>query len=246
VKRLTNIKEIKLGIQSYTFRNFSFEKALEMINKLGINYVEISARHVSPSLEIAEKLAEYEKIYNIRFLSHGVNPIHKDRENIIKLLEFAKQTNISVLTADPDPDSLDILDDILDEYKIAIAIHNHGPGHRYDTIRNILNIIKDHNELIGLCLDTGHLARAGDDIVDAVTSFDKRLYSIHLKDIDVNKKDTIIGEGILNLEKFFEKLKETDLLYWSLLTIEYEPNPENPLPGVKRSIENIYQLLKKI
>ncbi len=237
---------IKLGIQSYTFRNFSFEKSLETIKNLGIKYVEISRKHIEPSLSVIEKLKNYERTYKIIFTSHGVNPISRNREQIIKLLEFAKQANISVLTADPDPESFDLLDDLLDEYKIAIAIHNHGPGHRYDTIKNILDKIKDHSELIGICLDTGHLIRAGDDVIDAVLTFNKRLYSVHLKDLDKSMKDTIIGEGVINFEKFFQELKNTDLINKTLLTIEYEPNPQNPIPGVQQSLKNILNILEQI
>jgi len=61
-------------------------------------------------------------------------------------------------------------------------------GRRYDTIDNILKIIEDHNELIGVCLDIGHLARSGDSIVDTVMKFGECIYGLHLKDINNLKK----------------------------------------------------------
>src|SRR5947209_5479949 len=68
-------------------------------------------------------------------------------------------------SADPEPDSFDVLDKLVAEYRIAIAIHPHGPVgpnrlHRWYSAEVIMAAVKDHHPLIGSCLDTGHLIRA--------------------------------------------------------------------------------------
>ena len=66
---------------------------------------------------------------------------------------------LGYLTVDPDPDSFDLLDKLVEEYDIPIGIHNHGPGHKYALIDTIAKSIKDHSPKIGCCIDTGHFSR---------------------------------------------------------------------------------------
>ena len=59
------------------------------------------------------------------------------------------------------PESFAVLDKVLEQYPgIYIAIHNHGPGARYDKIADVANAIKGHHERIGACVDTGHYLRS--------------------------------------------------------------------------------------
>ena len=51
----------------------------------------------------------------------------KDHDANKKIFEFGKALGLKAFSADPDPDSFDSLDKLCEEYKIAIAIHPHGP-----------------------------------------------------------------------------------------------------------------------
>ena len=51
----------------------------------------------------------------------------KDHDENKKIFEFGKALGLKAFSADPDPDSFDSLDKLCEEYKIAIAIHPHGP-----------------------------------------------------------------------------------------------------------------------
>ena len=91
----------------------------------------------------------------------------KDRDANRRVFDFGKQLGVKMLSADPTPDSFDVLDKLVEEYKIAIGIHPHGPVgeggkklHHWYSAEVILKAVKDHNPLIGACLDTGHLIRA--------------------------------------------------------------------------------------
>jgi len=241
---MSQVSEIKLGVQSYSYRKFEFEKALKFINELGLKCVEAYSGHLPPKVEEVEKVKRVCSRYGVKVAAHGVNHIPPDKNVLNNLFEFAHSLGIEVLTADPDPDSFDILDELVDEYKIAVAIHNHGPGHRYATVESVLKAVEGHSELIGMCLDTGHLARAGEDPVEAVKKLGRRLHGIHLKDVNEEKKDVILGGGILDLKGFFEALKETGALYKAVIVIEYELEPENPQPGIKKSLDYVRSILK--
>jgi len=93
-------------------------------------------------------------------------------------------------------------------------------------------------------MDTGHLVRAEKDPVKAVEILGDRLHSIHLKDVGEDKHDTVLGEGIIDFENFFKKLKESNLLTRIPIVIEYELEPENPLPGIRKSLNYILKYLK--
>src|SRR5437867_4087719 len=79
-------------------------------------------------------------------------------------LDTGFSLGVQYLGADPTPDALERLDKLCEEYKIAIAIHPHGPSgkgerHRWWSAEVIMKAVKDHYRLIGACLDTGHLIR---------------------------------------------------------------------------------------
>ncbi len=115
-----------------------------------------------------------------------------------------------MFSADPTPDSFDSLDKLCADYKIAIGIHPHGPAggknlHRWYSAEVIMEAVKKHHELIGACLDTGHLIRAAQlgkklDPAEQVRVMGKRNFGMHLKDHD-NKKgtDVVYGKGVLDV-----------------------------------------------
>src|SRR5688572_15562546 len=125
-----------LGMQSYTLRKFPFDKAIETMQALGIQTVEFVDAHYpvkSSDEEIAtmnRQLADHQ----LKLLSHGVADFKKDHTANKQLFEFAKRAGIRNLTANPTEDAFDSLDTLVAEYDIRIAIHNHGPGARYDKI----------------------------------------------------------------------------------------------------------------
>ena len=118
---------------------------------------------------------------------HGVNPFTKDHEANRRWFEFAKKAGIKNISADPTEDAFDSLDKLVEEYQIRIAIHNHGPGARYDKVTDVLNAIKGHHPLIGACADLGHYIRSAEDPVRVINLLEGRLYGIHLKDFAEQK-----------------------------------------------------------
>jgi len=142
----------------------------------------------------------------------GVSDFTKDQDKNKKLFDFGKAIGVKYLSANPTTDSFDSLDKLCDEYKIAIAIHPHGPAgggklHRWYSAEVILKAVKDHNPLIGTCLDTGHLIRAAQlgeklDPVQQIKLMGPRNFGLHLKDHDNQRKtDVPYGDptGVLDV-----------------------------------------------
>ena len=161
----------------------------------------------------------------------------KDEAADRKIFEFARAMGLRYLSVDPEPDSFDLLDKLVEEYGIPIGIHNHGPGHKYALIDTIAKAIKDHNPKIGCCIDTGHFLRSKEDPVRAVEVFGKRVYGVHLKDVKNADTFTILGQGDLRTVDLLKALAANK--YGYCLAIEYEEKEENPLEDIKACLTEL-------
>ena len=61
-------------------------------------------------------------------IGYGVVPLTKNVDANRKFFEFAKAMGLKYLSASPEPGCFDVLDKLVEEYDVAIGIHNHGPG----------------------------------------------------------------------------------------------------------------------
>lgn len=249
---------IALGVQSYTFRNFDLEPALKKMKELGLANAEFYSKHVPPNSD-ADKIKGILalcKEYGVTPVGFGVHPFTKDHDANKKVFEFGKALGIKYLSADPSPDSFDSLDKLCEEFKIAIAIHPHGPAgkglHRWYSAEVILKAVKDHNKLIGSCLDTGHLIRAAQlgeklDPVQQVKLMGDRNFAMHLKDHDNKAKtDVVFGSpaGALDVAAVLKALREVK--FRGAISIEYEANPADPSPDMKQCVSYVRDVMKKL
>ncbi|MSR29889.1 MAG: sugar phosphate isomerase/epimerase [Gemmataceae bacterium] len=237
-----------LGIQSYTYRNFDLEPALKRIQEIGFTQAEFYQKHI-PLNSTAEQLKALKKLcadYNVRPMAFGVQRFTKDADANKKTFEFGSALGIKAFSADPDPDSFNNLDKLCEEFKIAIAIHPHGPAgkgalHRWYCAEVIMSVVKDHHPLIGSCLDTGHLIRADQvgkklDPAAEVKAMGKRNFGMHLKDHDNAKHtDVVFGKGPLKVAEVLKALKEVG--FKGMISIEYEANPQDPSKDLKACVE---------
>jgi inosose dehydratase len=238
-----------LAVQSYTFREFNVEQALKRIQDLGIKHVEFFRKH-APTDATPEQIKALRRLcadYGVTPIAFGVERFSKNHDANKKLFDFGKELGVKHLSADPDPDSFDSLDRLVDESKISIAIHPHGPVgrdgrelHRWFSAEVILAAVKDHHPLIGTCLDTGHLIRSDQlgkklDPAQQVRVMGARNFGLHLKDHDNEKKtDVVYGKGVLDVPGVLKALK--DVNFKGYISIEYEANPQDPSPDVKECV----------
>lgn len=246
-----------VGMQSYTFRNFDREQALKRTKELGLHFVEFYQKHAPPN-STPEQIQAILKMcadYDIKPVAFGVQRFTKDHDANKKMFDFGKALGIRTFSADPDPDSFDSLDKLCDEYKISIGIHPHGPAgggklHRWYSAEVILKAVKDHNPLIGTCLDTGHLIRSEQlgeklDPAQQVRAMGARNFGMHLKDHDNQKKtDVVFGKGALDVPSVLKALK--DVKFKGYLSIEYEANPNDPSPDVQACLDVFKDAVKKL
>lgn len=241
-----------VGVQSYSLRNFNTLEAIRHIQGMGVHFAEFFSKHLSLDAN-DEQIAETKKLLadaQIRLVSHGVNGFGKDHEANRKVFEFAKRAGIRNITADPSPEAFDSLDKLVAEYDIRIAIHNHGPGARYDKIEDTANAIAGRHKLIGACVDTGHYIRSGIDPAEAIVKLGDRVYGAHLKD-DTHKGDNgshnvVIGKANLDVVGVFKALKKVGFPADGGLSLEYESNPQNPIDDMKQCLAAAREAIAKV
>ncbi len=247
----------QLGVQSYTFRNFTLEQALKRTKDLGLHYAELYQKHapLQSKPEQIQAILRLCKEYEVTPRAWGVQRFTKDHDANRKTFEFGKAMGLKAFSADPEPDSFDSLDRLCEEYKIAIAIHPHGPTgkgqlHRWYSAEVILRAVKDHHPLIGSCLDTGHLIRSEQlgkklDPAEEVRKMGARNFGLHLKDHDNKRKiDVVFGKGVLDVPAVLKALREVK--FQGLISIEYEASPDEPTADVKACVQVVADSVKKL
>jgi sugar phosphate isomerase/epimerase len=98
---------------------------------------------------------------------------------------------------------------------------------------------------VGLCVDLGHTARTGVDVVQALAQAGARLLNIHAKDLkDLRDADSqcVVGEGAMPLPAIFRQL--VSMRYQGSVDLEYEIDAKDPLPGMQRSFAYMRGLLR--
>jgi sugar phosphate isomerase/epimerase len=239
----------KMGLQSYSLRGFKDAGvALDHTKTLGLKYWEAYSGHI-PMSAVPKHIAEQRELLasrGVTLLSYGVMRFDADENKSRAIFDFAKGMGLVAISADPAKDkaTFDLLDKLVAEYDVAIAIHNHGPGHRYDKIADVEAMVKDRHPKVGACVDTGHYLRSDENPVEAIERFGKRLFSVHLKDVKTvesggkrQKQFKILGEGDLDVLGCLKALKQ--LGYQHILAIEYEENPDNPLSDLEVCLKNV-------
>jgi sugar phosphate isomerase/epimerase len=234
-------KRLKLGVQLYSLRGFPVEKALEHAKELGFEQVEFYG-DMLPVVSSPEQIADMkERVAGLGMTisAHGVNGFDKDAAANRRTFEFAKALGIRNITADPAPDAFDSLNDLVQEFDIRIAIHNHGPGHRYNKAVDVVRAIEGRDERIGACADLGHYIRSGERATDVIRLLRGRLYGIHLKDFAEMKADAkgvVLGQGHLNVPAVFNALLQVGFPADGALSLEYEENPQDPIAEIRECV----------
>jgi len=125
------------------------------------------------------------------------------------------------------------------EFDIRVAIHNHGPTHRYNKVIDVLDAIEKHDTRIGACADLGHFIRSGERPTEVIRLLKGRLYGIHLKDfaeMQDKTKGVILGKGHMDVPAVMAALVQVGFPADGALSIEYEENPNNPLDEIRECI----------
>ncbi len=97
---------------------------------------------------------------------------------------------------------------------------------------------------IGCCVDVGHTARTGVDVVEAIAEAGDRVLDMHMKDLSdmmVRDSQVAVGEGKMPVAQIFKILMQMN--YEGYVNLEYEIYPDEPLPGMMQSFAHMRGVL---
>lgn len=230
----------KLGVASYSFRKFSREQAIAMTKQLGTPYLNVKDFHL-PLNSTPEQIDAAKQEFasaGIVLVGCGNVDMQKDDEaDIRKKFEYAKRAGFPLMVCAPTAVTLPKLEKFVQEYDIKIAVHNHGPEDKnFPTPQSALKIVRNMDPRCGLCIDIGHTARTGVDVVSAIAEAGPRLLDMHVKDLanTTDKESQVpVGEGKLPVPQMFAQLIR--MKYSGCVNLEYEIHPDDPMPGMQKS-----------
>lgn len=241
--------KFELGMASYTLRKFDLDTALKMTSRLGLKHISLKDFHLaldSTPEQIAAAVAKTKEA-GIDLYAGGVIYM-RDEQQVRQGFAYAKAAGMKIIVGVPNHDLLPLVEEMVKQYDIKVAIHNHGPGDRvYPLSQTAYELIKDLDKRIGLCLDIGHTMRSGIDPSEPAQKYVDRLHDVHIKDVSAatGRGSTVeIGRGVIDIPKFLRTLVQID--YAGIVSFEHEKDENDPLPGVAESVGYVRGVLATI
>lgn len=251
-------KNWKLGIQMWTFNHFTFVEAIKKVDSAGVKYIEAfpgqpmgegfgkETFDIKLSKEGRERLKQILQIKGISIVAMGVI-VPKTVAEWKKYFDFAKEFNLSYITAEPLKNQWNQVDSLAAVYGIKVAIHDHPKPNVYWSPDSVLAATVGHPN-IGSCADVGHWARNGLDPVECLKKLSGHVFGVHLKDIvtlnDTKAADTVVSKGKINFPAIFQELKDQG--FSGMLSIEHESNWLHNLPDVIETIKYYNEQVAKL
>jgi len=247
------IKKFPFASEAWTFRRFTFAETLKKLRELGVVAVEafpgqaLAAEFPGARFDenmTADQVAFVKdalKAAGVALYGYGVVDIGRTEESMRKVFDFSRKMGIRVIVCEPADDDFTLLEKLVKEYNIKVAIHNHPAPSKYHLPETVFSHVDGKDPRIGSCADSGHWMRGMNDPREAFRLLQGRLLDVHLKD----RSDFGTAKGVDDVAWGSGKGFVRDLLaeltlqdYDGYLTMEYENEKEagDPMPAFRKSI----------
>ena len=229
----------RIGIETYCFHDVDLAATLRHTAGLGLRYLELHDGHRAPGAAPGERSAARMALAGAGIEAEGVyiHDAFTESEAVARpIFDFARAMRFRYITGGPRREALPLLDRLVREYRVEIAIHNHGPGARYETLEDMTSVLEAHPSITA-CIDIGHFARSGVDPVGAIRAIGRRAVAVHVKDVDRAGGNVAVGDGSIDIPGVFRALD--DVGFDGLLVLEYEGDLDDMgarLAGMRRSL----------
>jgi sugar phosphate isomerase/epimerase len=242
-----------IGCQAYTFNHFTVFEAIEKTAEAGGKVIEfypgqklskeepnVTWDH-NASAETIQKVKAKLAASKVTAVNYGVVGIPKNEGEARKIFEFAKTLGLYGITTES-VDAIDTIEKLVKEYDIKVGFHDHprqanNPDYRMWDPNYVLSVVKDRDERIGSCADTGHWVRSGLKPLECLRILKGRIISSHLKDLNEmgpSAHDVPYGTGVSDIPALLGELRAQG--FAGNISIEYEHHWENSTPEVGQCI----------
>ncbi len=235
----TAASPMAVGVAGYTFAKFDLDHSITMMKKIGVSNLSVKEIHL-PLNSSDEKI----KIAMDKFREAGINVYTvgviymRTKEAVDQAFQYAKKVGVNMIVGVPTYDLIDHAEELVKQYDIKLAIHNHGPEDAlYPAPQDVYDRIKNRDPRVGMCIDIGHAMRAGSLPEKAVRDFKDRLFDLHIKDVSIAAKEgkaIEIGRGVIDFPALVTSLRK--IKYQGVCSIEFEKDMTDPMVGIAESI----------
>ena len=255
---------VQIGVQSYSFRDRSFDEAIEAMVRVGIDSCELWQGHLEPRgldpdglrrwrletpLSFFEEAAQKLDGAGVKLnaYNYSFNKIMSHAE-IDRGFLMAKALGTHVITASSTPSLAPLIDSFARKYRIKVGMHNHAYGDREDVFNgpeDFAAAMDGASPYICVNLDIGHFVAAGFDPVAYIDRHHERIVALHIKDRkkDLGPKSPTLkfGTGDTPIPEVLQLLKAKK--YPIPANIEHEIKGQPAVEGVRESLEYCRQVL---
>ena len=229
-----------IGVAGYTFLEYknNIDKVVEVLKAVDVKQVSLKNFQLpyDCTQQQADEVVGKFKAAGIELYGLGVIYMKTEQE-VDNSFKYAKMAGVKVIICAPVVEVLGYVEKKAKEYKIKIAIHNHGPEDKtFPDIDTIFEKIKMMDPLMGICLDIGHTFRCGHDPAAMLLKFKDRIYDMHIKDVDVpvkEGKNVVNGRGKMDFISLVKALNKSG--YPGSCSLEYEQKGD-PAIGIAESL----------
>jgi sugar phosphate isomerase/epimerase len=247
---------VQIGVQSYTFREFSIDRMIDAMKSVRLTSVELWDGHLDPMKATEADFKAVKKKFDaagIRVSAYCVNfPETASDEYLDRGFSGAGLLGTSVMTASVQKSITPRLDQWCRKYKVRLGLHNHWFGDswfkgdrtkEFETPEDFMNALRQASNYLNINLDIGHFYAAGFDPVSFIRQHHDRIVSIHVKDRDRDREHTNrrFGQGATPIAEAMKALKQVKYRYAA--NIEYEEEAKNPTEGVRQAYDYLKRAL---
>ena len=233
---------LHVGLTSFSTRELSLHDTIGLLTSLGVENIALKYFHLPLRSSSAERAAVRQELADagLRLLGCGVVGLKDDEADMRRKLDYVRDTGAAVVTVTIPEEAFALLDRVVKDYDVRVAVHTHGPEDQLDYWRwdatRIMRKIEGLDRRIGVCVDVGHTFRLPLDPIKAIRACGDRLYDVHLKDLKEASRrrlDVPLGRGVVDIRGVLRTLQRMN--YAHHVALEYEAEPQTPQVGIAES-----------
>lgn len=239
---------LDLSVASYTLGKLPVDEVIAALRKLELRNVALHRLHCpwDGTPEACVAVTNKFRDAGINVTGTGVIWLPNNETTARKAFDNLRAAGVTTMVCQPAPDAFPLLDRLVKEYDIRLAIHNHGPADLYPSPYDSLKAAQPYDQRIGVCFDIGHGYQAGTDPVEAIHRCRERLYDVHLKDTLATtgqKADVpvVVGHGRIDFPGVVAAL--VAIKYPFRCGFEYEQDVSDRVTGLAESVGYIRGIL---
>ena len=243
-----NVK-FDFGIASFAFRDKPFQEVLTAAKNLDINKVAVKSMHLPYNISDQELEGIIKEANDAGIDIYAGAVIYmKTEEEVRQAFNYAEKAGMEVIVGVPNPELIDLSEEMVKKHDIKLAIHNHGSRDiLYPSPESVYEVIKGRDKRMGMCIDVGHTMRLNIDPAEELRKYGDRVLDIQIWDVSSathEGKAVLPGYGVLNFKNILQAL--IDINYTGTVSIEYWSEPKHPEYGTAYTLGFMYGILNSI